>query len=1774
MAATNFYDFLNGLLSDDEKVLVLPAFRQDPFIFKELQAPESVANLIEARESIQTRLVPGAFTLAAVHPTMVDAVIKGERLPSETLEKVMTTYENHKQNCGRPESLETAVDLAVALIEKRKIVSHWKLVLNDVFKGRTTGGENVSADCWNSAIMIASQLDSHNEEIFEGLSATSGSKTQHSIFIHCVMAQPLPVEEKIARLTEAFANHPESDQVQALGLILQKAGKAVAEGTAKALLASRTGIPSREVSTSTVWSNPADQLSLAARYQNLGMIAQIAQENEKALAYVEAAYAIAGRFRTGLGVQKIGVHAAIGQKDQQIEEALEIHRQNPGDEEILSELMAAIEPFEDTAFIGTIETGEDPIFDFARAKSIEAAGNLALAHEAATKTYQSVIKNPHAATPRFSPNFNLEKVFDLLAHYDLPSEAVSIARKLLEQNASDINMVKKSAPLFFEAGEYGEALDLYSTLEFLNPTEVEIKRKKALIFEKTGQDLLALDSWKSIRELSPETEDGDLLHLANTANRLNDADTAIEAASAILEGSSFYNKALVALGKSYRLKGNSHQAIQCLAKAIELEVDDEEPWLALADQYSQTGESERSVDTLKAARSVFPESKEIPYELAKQLVEKNSPSEALSLLVELTERNPEYMPGQLLTVQTMKALHHEGVDAKIDELAIRFPDSAEISFLKGQQYLKNGFRPEARTVLAKAAGGDMPHPEWLAAYADALAGEDYQRVHFITSAAATDLHEAQKVLQRSGIVYTDPLAASVNAEILLASGKADEAFKSISELEAKQVSPDSEWYWRLQAGMARAALLLGKFDVALASIQDAINQKPGLAGLQQILANVHQASGDTLAAIEAANQVLMIAPDVVENVLWFARFLSGLGRQDEAEKELQKAISRKPEEIKYKLALADLLVQADRETELMQTLGNVESLKQANLDEADLVHAAELYLKMGDLKSTAAILKQRLDGNSDSVQAKLDLAGILFRNDQFDQAKELLGHASTSGAAGIQSLILAQMLYDRSDLGAAASALSDISKKDIKDLSGAQSPFLPVPWNALLQHPEPADLLSVKIAFATGEFKNAFEHCQKMLTGLPKDTWMSFLMKQSKLAMGNELNSRQEEINTNIAAVVAYDSAQQSLDAGEISLAHKWIDAIVNDKDPEWEGAIRTQTAAIRGELIEADVNAGDVNAASYSTGVWVKAEEIVKLRSLALAALARWQWNDALTLAGNLYHSCPDNKSNAALFLKVIVTTLENAESSRELGIKVHAPSGQNLALAKQELGEVQTALESCNLSEARRWSLRGKLVFEPTAANIRVLAMIPPQPGDITAMMGALHAMGDDTTATQVAKKFEGHPQVMVKLAQCLESSDKPAALTTISRALQIIEAQPDAWVARSMLEEQLGEKENAIQSMENALSYWPEETGWHIRAAKLWQSAGDVKKAVAHLNTASGQEKENTDLQFQIGSSYLSLGQSNEAIQILESASSREMNRSDILETLADAYYKVGNVEKALKTAEFASVANPFTVKPLLLTGEIALEKGEIAKALDYARQAISRNEKNADAITFLAKVLLKKGDKTQALAALEKAAASDEATLDLMLKHAHLVREIKGAADSRSIFEGLVKKYPQNTELHHLLAEAQLECGDKVAAEETARQSLRIDGNQPDLHGFLGKLKLENGNLDQAIHHFTEQISLDKEQMNGYLNLAKVYQQQREFHKALDTLQQAIDADPQDTRAFLSAAGLLKDAKDYASAEVMLRKAAAIDPKDINIKRQLGAVIALNLVHKSQQESSKL
>jgi tetratricopeptide (TPR) repeat protein len=94
------------------------------------------------------------------------------------------------------------------------------------------------------------------------------------------------------------------------------------------------------------------------------------------------------------------------------------------------------------------------------------------------------------------------------------------------------------------------------------------------------------------------------------------------------------------------------------------------------------------------------------------------------------------------------------------------------------------------------------------------------------------------------------------------------------------------------------------------------------------------------------------------------------------------------------------------------------------------------------------------------------------------------------------------------------------------------------------------------------------------------------------------------------------------------------------------------------------------------------------------------------------------------------------------------------------------------------------------------------------------------------------------------------------------------------------------------------------------------------------------------------------------------------------------------------------------------------------------------------------------------------------------------------------------------------------------------------------------------------------------VEGYLELGQAYQDRREQIQALHTYREAIKVAPEDYRAYYSGGLILRENKDYVGAETMLRRAARLAPNDLNIQRQLGAVVALNLVHNSQEANSYL
>ncbi len=263
------------------------------------------------------------------------------------------------------------------------------------------------------------------------------------------------------------------------------------------------------------------------------------------------------------------------------------------------------------------------------------------------------------------------------------------------------------------------------------------------------------------------------------------------------------------------------------------------------------------------------------------------------------------------------------------------------------------------------------------------------------------------------------------------------------------------------------------------------------------------------------------------------------------------------------------------------------------------------------------------------------------------------------------------------------------------------------------------------------------------------------------------------------------------------------------------------------------------------------------------------------------------------------------------------------------------------------------------------------------------------------------------------------------------------------------------------------------------------------------------------------------------------------------------------------------NSLSGEGLLLAGEVALLLNKLDRAQEFAQAAVLREADNPDAAIFLSKVMVLNGQVTEALQALEQTVPSVRQVFTVAFERARLIHQLHGAQTALETLERLAQEYPESPDLLAFLAQVQSECGDLRAAERHALKSLRLNSEQPDLAFMLGRLQHKSGQLDQAVHLLSEAIRMSPDQLEAYLELGTVYQERREFPQALQIYQQAVRVAPDDYQAYYQAGLLLRDGKDYAAAENMLRSAADMAPENLGIRRQLVAVITLNLVHNKQE-----
>lgn len=155
----------------------------------------------------------------------------------------------------------------------------------------------------------------------------------------------------------------------------------------------------------------------------------------------------------------------------------------------------------------------------------------------------------------------------------------------------------------------------------------------------------------------------------------------------------------------------------------------------------------------------------------------------------------------------------------------------------------------------------------------------------------------------------------------------------------------------------------------------------------------------------------------------------------------------------------------------------------------------------------------------------------------------------------------------------------------------------------------------------------------------------------------------------------------------------------------------------------------------------------------------------------------------------------------------------------------------------------------------------------------------------------------------------------------------------------------------------------------------------------------------------------------------------------------------------------------------------------------------------------------------------------------------------AGEAKSIFEELLKDYPNEADLHLFLGMAKLRLRDPQGAILAAKRAIALEPKHIDARTFLAWIELEvRGDVDAAIGEYKKIIELHPELPDAYSNLAVAHKRKGEFGAALANFNKALELKPNSAAAMTARGWILAEQGKWSAARTDFEAALKLDPRD--------------------------
>ncbi|WP_322507079.1 tetratricopeptide repeat protein [Anaerolinea sp.] len=1619
---------------------------------------------------------------------------------------------------------------------------------------------------WKTAILVSGDLQEEPLEWAKHLFTEFYEPLIWEWGIHWLSSRFLPLDKKIEITVELLVKAVPLVQIEVLQRLMARGCRQWSQKVAETLLDNHPLLNSYRKKVDLDRLNASEILQHALSLHQLATLYSIAGKTTFSESVYRAALYAVQHWQTETTLHQVVINRKILDLPQ-LKSLVRKIWSNPSPSKKLrwnldGALMAHSEA-ERLQAIDTLENFEDPVFLLLKAKEQLSQGNHAVTLELgklAVEKFDELFETEPDTSLFQSLSENWQAFIDDLLLLGLTSEALHCTQKILTLRPNDSRLLQIHSEIALRLMDEEQAYQTAKIAFAISPNDTDLCRYLASVCEKTHRWQEAQALWKTLLFSLPTKHQDVSLHLSYIRSSFyaGEDETVIQNCQKLLEQHSDCSEAYGWLGKAFLRTGNEQEGIASLTRATLLSPEDERWWLAISEYWLSKKDVQSALNTLKSAAMAVPESGSIYFHLGNLLLQQNQVSEAL---IYLRKASSLYPDNPEIVLRLCQALHGLGFLEEARRVLVNLKGKwnayPEMAYEYSKIAVKQNDYEEALEALEFAVRGEHPQTDWVYEYARLVLK------YPSPSNGLKNLHLEQaegllrEILSRNP---GDEQGLLLLAEVLVQVRKPEEAFRVFSQLAENEGFMSGLSGWKVLHGLGVTSMEMGDRDAALVFLKDAISHQPDNPSLLRDYAEACVKARFDQEALNVGELVCRLTPNDVDTGEWFANLAIRLEKPVLAIEKYLHLTTLAPHRLDLKLSLASLQLKVGAVEQAAIVLDEV--LQTGTVDAEILRQAGYLYLSMEKVSEAVQAFEKAL-------AVSLQPCPILLKD--LMRVYEQTGRIEDAVKSGEMAI---RLCHDDPELHLEfARLLSRIGRDTHAQSILLQALSLEHVENPLLRSEIHKEL--AYLAWKQEDFLNGLMYAEMGLLENPQSVSLRYLQGLFTLSL-----AQWEKSQRLLQTVVLDEKLLTEKDGVRLALLKGHV--LLNNSPAEAE------------EVLHFLAEHGEASAEYLllksrwlaTTGYYVEAKNI--LTSLPSDIEQDWVlWKicaerESLCFSSALHHireflqSHSGNPWAMLEYVKCVTIGKEISQMSRLLKIK---PGGEMSPFVDEldwEKAEqvLQKLSGMVSADELRDWSIRLKVAFDPTAEHLKMLAGAVRSADEAACLIQGLQMVGNLQMALQIAHPYGRNEKVRFQQALCYLEKDSEKGLEIVRQLLAEHPQHPLYQTLFAFLAKDAGEKDSAYQAILLALAQFPEEPEWQAVAAELAVELGDVEQGILYWEKAVSLRPERTDYLIELGWTYMMVEAYEKAAEILSRAVKMESSNSSVWFNLAQVYKHLSRVEDAISCALRASEVDITHVQGFILASELALENKDYEQAKKYTEMALERDELNPKAIMAMIRVYNHLNKDDQSLSMLETLHGKLPPILELDLEKASLIYRLRGAQAALSVTQRLVTDFPEDANALALHAQVLADLGDVKSAERFAFRSLRQEPNQPDLALSLAKMQRNNGQLDQAVHLLTQAIALDPQNIELYIELGQVYSERREYDLALQTFHHAIRIAPHDPRGYYYTALILRDGKDFSGAERMLQHAAKLAPDDVVIHRQLVSVMALNLIHKSQEAGASL